>query len=341
MHTLHHPPPVGHTASKSSPTDRFGRRITYLRLSVTDRCNLRCRYCMPVHGIERKPRGELLTWEELTRLTGIFNRLGIVKLRITGGEPFLRKGLLDFIRTVSGFPELNSIHITTNGVGVAPLVPQLKTISISGINLSLDTLDRHRFEEITGQDALESVLATFEALLEHSIPLKINTVVRGGFNTDEILKIARLAEDHPVEVRFIEEMPLIGTGEPYSGWDAKHMVRLLRSGFHELIPLPAKSSTAQLFAIQGFAGKIGVIAGNSRSFCSRCNRTRITAAGKLQTCLYGPGVLDVKRMLRDGASDSEITRAITDRIWNRSRDGFEAYKTRKLKTAESMAAIGG
>jgi len=297
---------------------------------------------MPAEGIERKPRRELLTWEELTRLTIIFLRLGIDKLRITGGEPFMRKGLIDFLHTVSRFPELNRIHITTNGVVVAPLVPQLLDIGISGINLSLDTLSRSRFKDITGMDALDKVLAALHALLDHAIPVKINTVVRGGFNADEILDIARLAEDHPVEVRFIEEMPLIGTGERSTGgWNSEHMIQLLSSGFQELIPLPPASSTAQVFAIQGFAGRVGVIAGSSRSFCSRCNRTRITASGQLQTCLYGPGVLDLRKMLRSNASDSEIIRAIKDYIRYRPRDGFTAYKTRRRHSAERMVAIGG
>lgn len=323
-------------------TDAFRRHITYLRLSVTDRCNLRCRYCMPATGIPAKSRKELLTWEELTRLTRVFLDLGIRKLRITGGEPFMRKGLLDFLNTISRFEALEEIHLTTNGVDAARHIPALHEIGITGINLSLDTLNRLKFEEITGFDHLEEVLNTFHTLLEHRIPLKINTVVKAGFNTDELLDIARLAELHPVEVRFIEEMPLIGTGESdYPRWDSEQIMALLSTGLTELIPLPRSNSTAKRFAVQGFAGRIGIIAGHSRTFCSQCNRTRVTASGFLQTCLYSHRELNLKRLMRSGASDDQLVRLIRKCIRERAADGFVAYGNRGHIPAESMVSIGG
>ncbi len=323
-------------------TDAFGRQITYLRLSVTDRCNLHCRYCMPATGIPRKSSKELLTWEELIRLTRIFLDLGIKKVRITGGEPFMRKGLLDFLDTIRRFKTLQELHLTTNGVAAAPHIQQLHEIGISGINLSLDTLSRSKFEEITGSDRLKEVLTTFNTLLEYGIPLKINTVVKAGFNTDELLDIARLAESHPVEVRFIEEMPLIGTGESeYPQWDSGKIMALLRTGLTELMPLPRSSSTAKRFAVRGFAGRIGIIAGHSRTFCSECNRTRVTASGFLQTCLYSQGELNLKRLIRSGASDDQLIQLIRKRIRERAADGFVAYRNRGHIPAESMVSIGG
>ena len=323
-------------------TDAFRRQITYLRLSVTDRCNLRCRYCMPATGIPAKSRKELLTWEELARLTRVFLDLGIRKLRITGGEPFMRKGLLDFLNTIRRFEALQELHLTTNGVDAAPHIPRLCEIGISGINLSLDTLNRLKFEDITGHDRLDEVLTTLNTLLEHRIPLKINTVVKAGFNTDELIEIARLAESHPVEVRFIEEMPLIGTGESdCPPWDSDQIMAILRTGLTELIPLPRSNSTAKRFAVQGFAGRIGIISGHSRTFCSECNRTRVTASGFLQTCLYSHRELDLKRLIRSGASDNQLVQLIRKRIRERAADGFVAYRNRGHIPAESMVSIGG
>ena len=297
---------------------------------------------MPATGIPAKSRKELLTWEELTRLTRVFLDLGIRKVRITGGEPFMRKGLLGFLNTIRLFKSLEEIHLTTNGVDAAPHIPQLCEIGISGINLSLDTLNRSRFEDITGSNRLEEVLTTFYTLLEHGIPLKINTVVKAGFNTNELIEIARLAESHPVEVRFIEEMPLIGTGESdYPPWDADQIMALLRTGLTELIPLPRSNSTAKRFAVQGFAGRIGIIAGHSRTFCSECNRTRVSASGFLQTCLYSHRELNLKMLMRAGASDDQLVHLIRKRIRERAADGFVAYRNRGHIPAESMVSIGG
>jgi len=323
-------------------TDAFRRQITYLRLSVTDRCNLRCRYCIPTAGIPEKSRKELLTWEELTRLTRVFLGLGIRKVRITGGEPFMRKGLPDFLSTIRRFKALEEVHLTTNGVDAARHIPLLSEIGISGINLSLDTLNHSKFEEIAGIDRLNEVLTTFNTLLEHRIPLKINTVVKTGFNTDELLDIARLAETHPIEVRFIEEMPLIGAGESeYPPWNSEQIMALLRTGLTELIPLPRSDSTAKRFAVQGFAGRIGIISGHSRTFCSECNRTRITASGFLQTCLYSNRELNLTKLIRSGASDDQLTRLIRKSIRERAADGFVAYRKRGHTPAESMVSIGG
>ncbi len=184
--------------SDVSLIDNYFRRISYLRLSVTDRCNLRCRYCMPAEGINFQSSEKILSWEEMSRLTKIFIDLGITKVRITGGEPFTRKGIFDFLKKIRSFSGLEELYVTTNGVGIAQFVPVLKEIGINGINLSLDTLNNHRFVELTRRDSLDQVLDFFSQILKYKIPLKINTVVKQGFNTAEIGSIARLAEKYPI-----------------------------------------------------------------------------------------------------------------------------------------------
>ena len=321
--------------------DSYQRSITYLRLSVTDLCNLRCRYCMPPGGIELQQRSEILSWEEMLRLVNIFVALGIRKLRITGGEPFVRKGLPDFLRLVRKSFKLG-LYITTNGVDVARFVPELKAINISGINLSLDTLNRQRFIEIARRDAFEQVLETLNAILQSGIPLKINSVVKQGFNTDDILQIARLAQHNPVEIRFIEEMPFAGSaGVGPSSWNAERITALLRSHYPAMQALAQGNATARLFRIPGYVGRVGVIASYSRQFCGDCNRVRITANGYLKTCLYDAGALDLKMLLRSGASDQEIQTRIRQCVAGRFRDGFEAFANRRTKITESMASIGG
>ena len=192
--------------------DNHGRPINYLRLAVTDRCNLRCFYCMPEEGIKYVPKPHLLTWEEMERVIRILVRMGVDKVRITGGEPFVRRGIMEFLEELSQIEGLQQINITTNGVLTAPLVPDLKRIGIKSVNLSLDTLDRQRFFDITRRDEFPNVWQTFEALQAHNISTKINTVVMSGKNTDDIIPMAELTRHSAVSVRFIEEMPFNGDG---------------------------------------------------------------------------------------------------------------------------------
>lgn len=296
---------------------------------------------MPAEGIMLIPRSELLNLEELVRLTGIFLNLGISKIRVTGGEPFMRKGVLEFLETVRHMQGLKSLYITTNGVNIAPLVPQLKKIGISGVNLSLDTLDRRRFERVAQSDALEAVLTTYHALLKHRIPLKINTVVMKGVNIGEIPALVRLAQIDPIEMRFIEEMPSLVAGRASSDWDARRIIERLRSLYPEMTPLPSNGSTARRFSVPGFTGSIAVIAGNSRSFCSTCNRIRVTASGLLKTCLFDQGVLNIKTMFRSGAGNGDVEAAIRECALNRLADGFEASRKPGRRSDDSMSSIGG
>ena len=326
--------------------DNHGRPVNYLRISVTDRCNLRCTYCMPAEGIAYLPRHEILSYEEMERLIRLLAEMGVRKLRITGGEPFLRKGLLDFTRTTSTIPGIEEIHITTNGVLTEQHIPELKGIGIAGINLSLDTLDREHFIEITRRDELDKVMSTFHKILDYEIPLKVNAVVMDSMNSHQIVPLAKLTRDFPIEMRFIEEMPFNGQTSEIPGlhWNARRILQELNQNFSAMKRIPDKpNTTSMLYEIPGHKGKVGIIAGFSRLFCGTCNRLRITAKGILKTCLYDDGVLDLKQMIRSGSSESEIRDAILKCVGGRFKDGFEAQQNRVKERAvtESMSEIGG
>lgn len=334
--------------SREKLIDNYGRRITYVRLAVTDRCNLRCTYCMPEQGIRFLSRQEVLTYEEMLRLLHLLAEMGVSKVRITGGEPFVRRGLVDFLWQVREIPGIRHIHITTNGVLTAPHVPELQRLGIAGINLSLDSLDRERFRRITRRDQLEAVLRCFHTILEYGIPLKINTVLMGGINDADIVPLAMLSRDYPVEVRFIEEMPFNGTlngnGRSHSRWDYRRILEVLQQAFPglEKRPDPA-NSTSMNYRIPGHRGGVGIIAGFSRTFCGSCNRIRVNAKGKVQTCLYGKAVLDIRQMLREGATDEAIKAAVRAVVNKRFRDGWEAQRHSGVgvDVSESMSMIGG
>ncbi|MCS7210961.1 MAG: GTP 3',8-cyclase MoaA [Chloroherpetonaceae bacterium] len=326
--------------------DNHGRPITYIRMSVTDRCNLRCLYCMPAGGIDFLPQSETLSYAELLRLARLFASLGICKFRITGGEPFVRTGLIDFLEGLAAVSGIEEISITTNGVLTAPFVRDLKRIGISSINLSLDTLRRERFKTITRRDEFENVMKTFYALLEYEIPTKINVVVTEGVNTDEIVPLALLSRDYPVSVRFIEEMPFNGTGKetPVLTWNYAKILAVLKEAFPSLSKLPdAPFSTSMNYAIEGHLGTVGIIAAYSRTFCGTCNRLRLTPKGEIHTCLYDNRGYDIKTPMRQGASNIELEALIRKAVSERYKDGYEAEANRigHIPVRESMSTIGG
>ena len=326
--------------------DNHGRPINYLRLAVTDRCNLRCFYCMPEEGIQYLPKPHLLSYEEMIRLVSILAEMGISKVRITGGEPFIRRDIMPFLWKLSEIEGIEKINITTNGVLTAPLVPELKKLGVSSVNLSLDSLDRQRFFEITRRDEFPKVWHTLESLLEHDIPVKINTVVMSGKNDEDILSMVELAREHNVSVRFIEEMPFNGAGlrpdQIQEFWSYRRIIDLIRSVYPELYKLSDEpNSTSYNYQIPNFKGSIGVIAAFSRTFCGTCNRIRVTPTGVFKTCLYDDGVFNVRDFMRQKLSDEEIKLLIYNALQNRAKDGFEAEKNRKSLVTESMTTIGG
>lgn len=321
--------------------DPFGRSITYLRLAITDRCNLRCRYCMPEEGVNVLNHEFILSYEELERLARIFVSLGIRKIRITGGEPFVRKECLGFMqRLKSQNPGLN-LHLTTNGVAVLPYLTELKKLGISGINLSLDTLDPARFQEITRRDRLETVLAVFHETLRLAIPLKVNAVVQRDTTDEELLRLAGLVKDNPVALRFIELMPFSGGKNAPQAATIPLEERLFRL-FPGLAEVPAGTvETARRFALPGYAGTLGIIEGESRKFCATCNKLRVTPSGMLKNCLYDKGVADLRTLLRSEPCDGKIAEEIVRCVGRKLRNGYEAARLNEEKDQDSMASIGG
>ncbi|AYA36136.1 GTP 3',8-cyclase MoaA [Hymenobacter oligotrophus] len=327
--------------------DNHGRPLEYVRVAVTDRCNLRCFYCMPEEGINYVPRQALLSYEELERVVRVLASLGVRKVRLTGGEPFVRRGLLPFIERLSSIAGIDNIGLTTNGVLTAPHVPELVRLGVRSVNLSLDTLDRERFLRITRRDELPRVLETFQALLAAGIRVKINAVVMDGQNIEDLVPLAELTRELPVEVRFIEEMPFNGGSHATPAllpWNHVRIREHLAAHFGQLLPQnSAPGATATSYLVPGHAGRLGIIAAYSRTFCGTCNRIRLTAEGGLRTCLYDQGVLDVRALLRGGASDAELRAALANAFRYRAANGFEAEQHRPVHqiSFESMSTIGG
>ncbi len=325
--------------------DNHGRPLNYLRLAVTDRCNLRCFYCMPEEGIRYLPKKELLSFEEIERLVSIMAEMGITKVRLTGGEPFVRNDIMKLMHRIKSIPGIKDIHLTTNGVLTAPHVTELKEL-IASVNLSLDTLDKERFKQITHRDEFDAVLETFHSLLQHAIPVKINAVVMEGKNIEDIIPLIELTKHYPVSVRFIEEMPFNGEGSHYSTltWTYKKILEHIQLHYPNLQKVSdPENSTAYHYAIPGHVGNIGIIAAFSRTFCGTCNRIRVTAQGVLKTCLYDDGVLNIRDLMRSGSSDQQIQSELAKAFSNRAKDGIEAEITRinHSPISESMSTIGG
>ncbi len=324
--------------------DNHGREINYMRLAVTDRCNLRCFYCMPESGIKYVNRKDLLTFEEMHRMTRVFSELGISKLRITGGEPFVRKGIMEFLTEIAKLPKLEEINITTNGTVTQDLIHQLEDIGIKSVNLSLDSLDKKRFFEITRRDMFDDVMRSFDLLEQSKIKLKINMVVMEGRNIEDIYTMIDLTRDKNVSVRFIEEMPFNGTEGQGNAtfWPMKKILDHVGERYEfEKLPDPP-SSTSKNYQIPGHKGNFGIIAAYTRTFCGSCNRIRITPQGSMRTCLYATSGVSFRDFMRSAVTDEEIGDFLKKAISNRAKDGFEAEKRRSNNpVSESMATIGG
>lgn len=287
-----------------------------------------------------------MSYEEMLHTCSLLVKMGIQKIRITGGEPFVRKDIMTLLTSISQLDGLQDLSITTNGVLTAPFVPELKKIGVRSVNLSLDTLDANRFFTITRRDEFANVMAALEALLQHDIEVKINAVVMDGKNTQDIIPLVEMTKDLPVSVRFIEEMPFNGDGHIYTGlqWDYVRILDEIKNKFPQIQKLTDPAySTSYNYQIPGHKGTIGIIAAYSRTFCGTCNRIRITPQGELKTCLYDDGGLNIKDLIRNGASDDELRSVLLDAFGNRAADGWEAEKSRVIHPGlhESMASIGG
>jgi cyclic pyranopterin phosphate synthase len=324
--------------------DGHGRVIGDLRISVTDRCNFRCQYCMPAEGLPWLERAEILRFEEITRLVSIFAAMGVGDVRLTGGEPLVRREFPKLVSMLRELPDVRELSVTTNGFLLGRDAEALVRAGVDRFNVSVDSLQRDRFYKLTRRDALEQVLAGLEHLgsFPEAHPIKINAVAIRGFTEEEVLPFARLARETPYEVRFIEFMPL----DADRAWTPDQVlsgaeIRAAIDAAYPLEPEPREpSATARVYRFADGHGRIGFINPVSEPFCADCNRVRLTADGRLRTCLFSLNETDLREPLRNGASNLELEAIIRDAVWRKElkhhvgEPGF-------IQPARSMSAIGG
>uniref|UniRef100_A0A8C9R712 Molybdenum cofactor biosynthesis protein 1 n=1 Tax=Scleropages formosus TaxID=113540 RepID=A0A8C9R712_SCLFO len=324
-------------------TDTFGRRHRYLRISLTEKCNLRCQYCMPEDGVKLTPRGQLLTTEEVLTLARLFVSEGVQKIRLTGGEPLIRPDILDIVAELRKLEGLKTIAVTTNGVNLARLLPGLKRAGLDLLNVSLDSLVPSRFEFIVRRKGFHKVMEGIEKAIEMGYnPVKVNCVVMRGLNEDELLDFVALTEKKPLEVRFIEYMPFDG-----NKWNFKKMVSYqemldrIRQQWPGLEPVPGEEAdTAKTFKVPGFRGQVGFITSMSDHFCGSCNRLRVTADGNLKVCLFGNAEVSLRDCLRSGATDEELLQIIGAAVGRKKKQHAGMFSISQMKN-RPMILIGG
>ncbi|ODV92140.1 hypothetical protein CANCADRAFT_82613 [Tortispora caseinolytica NRRL Y-17796] len=334
-------------------TDSFGRQHDYLRISISERCNLRCLYCMPEEGIDLTPSERLLTKDEIVTLAKLFVAEGVRKIRLTGGEPTVRKDVVELVEELGAIPGLQELCMTSNGIALHRKLPSMIAAGLTGLNISLDTLQEGKFMLLTRRNGLKAVLRSIDTALTHNIKsLKINNVVMAGQNEDEMTDFIDFTKDAPIEVRFIEYMPFDG-----NKWSEKkmftynEMLETLRSKYPDIRPLnhhhkPNEAEripigeTARTWQIPGHQGRIGFITSMTKSFCGSCTRLRITADGNLKVCLFGPNEISLRDQLRAGASPDELRKVIGAAVQGKkaSHAGVEELQATKNRP---MILIGG
>jgi len=326
--------------------DGYGRTIDYLRISITDHCNLKCYYCTPFSGRGHLARSEILTYEEMLNVARAAAATGITKIRVTGGEPLVRKGVVEFCRMLSEIDGLKSLALTTNGIYLAEMAEPLFKAGVRRINISLDTLRPERFEKITGYDWLPRVLAGIRRAEQIGMnPIKINTVVMRGINDDEIEDLARLTLDKPYHVRFIELMPTDSSA--YGNYESlfmpveEFMKRIHQIDRAQIGPATDSYGPARLCRLPGAVGKVGFIAPISWHFCGSCNRLRLTADGKIKTCLFSQEEIDIKTALRTGATQKDIINIFRQAVAEKPSGHHLNAKEHQNACQRAMRAIGG
>ncbi|MFI7662617.1 GTP 3',8-cyclase MoaA [Micromonospora parva] len=325
--------------------DRYGRVARDLRVSLTDKCNLRCTYCMPAEGLPWLAGPELLTDEEIVRLVRVaVELLGVTEVRFTGGEPLIRTGLVDIVTAVAALQPRPRVSLTTNGIGLDRLAPALRAAGLDRVNVSLDTLDPDRFTTLTRRPRLDAVLAGLAGAAAAGLsPVKINSVLMRGVNDDEAPALLRFALDHDYQLRIIEQMPL----DAQHGWardtmvTAEEILASLRTAF-VLSPDPAErgAAPAETWLVDGGPARVGVIASVTRPFCGDCDRTRLTADGQVRACLFATEESDLRAALRAGADDDELARRWRTAMWGK-RAGHGIDDPTFLQPTRPMSAIGG
>lgn len=324
--------------------DRCGRKIDYLRISVTDRCNLRCIYCMPEDGISLTGHEMILRDHEILRICRVMAGLGIAKIKITGGEPLVRRGVPEIIRQIKEIPGIEKVTLTTNGILLKEQMQALADAGVDCINISLDTLDRECFEKITRRDLLDKALAGIEEAMKYpKVGLKLNCVPL-GIEQQDLCAIAEFAHKYPIHVRFIEMMP-IGYGSSFEGISQEKIVALLEQKFGKMVPYEGKplgNGPSTYYMVDSFQGKIGFISAISHKFCNKCNRIRLTSQGYLKTCLQYTAGRDLREVLRNDGTDEELEAVIRAALAEKP-DGHHFKEKVKDDDTESlcMSQIGG
>ncbi|MGC4019915.1 MAG: GTP 3',8-cyclase MoaA [Muricomes sp.] len=329
--------------------DQYDRKIEYIRVSVTDRCNLRCVYCMPEEGIEQVEHSQILTYDEIVRICRMSAEEGVSKIKLTGGEPLVRKGLANLLSRLKEIPGIEEVTLTTNGVLLADQIDDLVKAGLDAVNISVDTLNSAQYAELTRRDELDRALAGLEAALKYpNLRVKVNCVILHGVNDEEWVPLAELAHSKRVDVRFIEMMP-IGLGKSYHGSSQEAVLDKLKAVYGEPEPLSGKfgNGPAVYVGFPGFTGKIGFISAVSHKFCGDCNRVRLTAEGFLKACLQYSTGQDLKTLMRDGIEDDKLKEVIKKVIFEKPRchqfSGTEDNDTGSEDDLEQheMSKIGG
>ncbi|MCR5215532.1 MAG: GTP 3',8-cyclase MoaA [Lachnospiraceae bacterium] len=322
--------------------DCFGRNIDYLRISLTDRCNLRCKYCMPECGVDLMRHEDILSLEEIVRIVDIMNAMGVTKVRLTGGEPMVRKNVVKLVEDLHSFSTIEYIAMTTNGLLFEPKVEELVNAGLTAVNISLDTLDEERFRAITGMYGMEIVFRALQKSCMLGLRTKINCVPVRELNDADLEDLAGFAKKLPVDVRFIELMP-IGCGKEYEGIPSDEILdRLARKyGPYEAFAGKRGNGPAKYVEFSGFLGKIGLISPMSHAFCGECNRIRLTADGWLKLCLHYDIGVDLKTLLRDGSSDTVIKEVILEALEHKPQAHHFAAPTGTHEDVRKMVQIGG
>ncbi|XP_030571366.1 molybdenum cofactor biosynthesis protein 1 isoform X2 [Drosophila novamexicana] len=334
---------VPRAAAISPLTDSFGRHHTYLRISLTERCNLRCEYCMPAEGVPLQPKSQLLSTEEVLRLARIFVEQGVRKIRLTGGEPTVRRDIVEIVAQLKALPQLEHVGITTNGLVLTRMLLPLQRAGLDSLNISLDTLRKERFEQITRRKGWERVIAGIDLAIQLGYRPKVNCVLMRNFNEDEICDFVEFTRDRPVDVRFIEYMPFTG-----NKWQTERLisysetVQIIRQRWPEFQALPnGPNDTSKAYAVPGFTGQLGFITSMTEHFCGTCNRLRLTADGNIKVCLFGNKEFSLRDAMRaEGCTEQQLVELIGAAVQRKKRQHAGMLNLSQMEN-RPMILIGG
>lgn len=325
--------------------DIYKRKIDYIRISITDRCNLRCVYCMPAEGIKLVKHEEILSYEEIIRLCRLFSKIGISKVKITGGEPLVRKDVHKLIKSIKEIDGINNVTLTTNGILLENQIDDLVKAGLDAVNISIDTLKDDTYRELTRIGDVSKVVSSIRKCLEYkNLKVKINAVPIKGKNEDEIIDLIKLCKNNDISIRFIEMMP-IGLGRNMNGLNDEEVMSIIEKNIGKLTPYNGKlgNGPSNYYSLEGYKGKAGFISAVNHKFCETCNRVRLTCEGFLKACLQYDIGTDLRTMLRNGSSDEEILEAVKSTIYNKPEShNFNPIKNEEEKVEyRGMSQIGG